>query len=229
MKMKHTILTLLLALIGLSAYADEITVYDGIEESFYVPFYGHNASNGTRSQYIIPADLLVNVDGCNITKLTFYSPSNYASRSFDEGVTVYLKEVGYTTFASTAFEDWSSMTPVYTGTIGVNSDCQMVINFDSPYSYSGGNLMIGFQVTTWGTTSQYVRWYGASATYGTGWYENAGDGHSWSGSGIKQSIVPKTTLTYEESNTTCPRPTNLTASVTNGHTATVTWESGFTS
>ena len=59
--MKHTILTLLLAFIGLGAYADEITVYDGTEEAFNVPFCGNNASNGTRSQYIIPADLLVNV------------------------------------------------------------------------------------------------------------------------------------------------------------------------
>jgi hypothetical protein len=229
MKIKQTILTLLLTFIGLGAYADEITVYDGTEESFYVPFCGYNASNGTRSQYIIPADLLVNVEGCNITKLTFYSPSNYASRSFDEGVTVYLKEVNYTTFSSATFEEWSSMTPVYTGTIGVGSDSHTVIDFDSPYSYNGGNLMIGFQVTTWGTTSQYVRWYSVNATYGTGLYENAGTDHSWSGSGIKQSSVPKTTLTYEESNTTCPRPTNLTASVTNGHTATVTWESDFTS
>lgn len=229
MKMKQTILTLLLTFFGLSAYADEITVYDGTVEAFNTPFCGYNASNGTRSQYIIPADLLANVEGCDITKLTFYSPSNYASRSFDEGVTVYLKEVGYTTFASTTFEDWSSMTPVYTGTIGVGSDSHTVIDFDSPYSYNGGNLMIGFQVTTWGTTSQYVRWYSVESTFGTSLYENAGTDHSWSGSGTRQSYAPKTTLTYEEASTTCPKPANLTASVTNSHTATLTWESDFTS
>ena len=68
--MKQTILTLLLAFIGLNAYADELTVYDGTDTSADVPFYGYGAANGTRSQYIIPADQLTNANGCDITKLT---------------------------------------------------------------------------------------------------------------------------------------------------------------
>lgn len=230
MRTKQILLTLLLTLFAVGIWADDLTVYDGTDYTYNVPFSGKTANNGTRSQYIIPADQLTAVDGFDITKLTFYTYSGYASRSFDEGVTVYLKEVSYTTFSSPEiFEDWSSMTQVYTGTIGVNSDCQMVINFDFPYSYNGGNLMIGFQVTTWGTSSQYVKWYSESATFGTGLYEDADTEHSWSGTRKRQSGVPKTTLTYEESNPSCPKPSNLTASVSNSHTATLTWESDFTS
>ena len=230
--MKQTILTLLLAFIGLNAYADELTVYDGTDTSTDVPFYGYGAANGTRSQYIIPADQLTNVNGCDITKLTLYSSDQ--SKSFDEGVTVYLKEVDYSKFTTypAVLEDWSTMSAVYTGTIAVVNN-QMVINFDSPYTYNGGNLMIGLQVTTWGTSKAFVYWYGVKQPAGTydyySLYNNAETDHSWKDYVFRVTFAPKTTLTYEEASTTCPKPANLTASVSNSHTATVTWESDFTS
>ena len=231
MRTKLTLLILLLSFIGLSAYADEITVYDGTDTSTDVPFYGYGAENGTRSQYIIPADQLTAMNGCDITKLTLYSSDT--SKSFDEGVTVYLKEVDYATFTTypAVLEDWSSMTAVYTGTIAVVNN-QMVINFDSPYTYNGGNLMIGFQVTTWGTSKAFVYWYGVKQPSGTydyySLYNNAETDHSWKSYVFRVTFGPKTTLTYEESNTSCPKPANFTVSVTNSHTATVTWESDFT-
>lgn len=228
MKMKQTILTLLLALIGLSAYADELTVYDGTATNSHIPFYGLYADYGMRNQFIIPANQLTNMNGCDITKLTFYS-SNKESQSYDEGVTVYLKEVSYTTFSSTpTFEEWNSMSAVYTGTISV-SNSQMVIDLTSPYSYEGGNLMIGFQVTTWGTTGTSISWYGVGQTSGSSAYNKANSSHTWESSVSTEAFIPKTTLTYEEASTTCPKPANLTASVTNSHTATLTWESDFTS
>lgn len=232
MKAKRILLALLLAVFAVGAWADELTVYDGTDTSTDVPFYGYGAKNGTRSQYIIPASQLTNVNGCDITQLTLYSSDT--SKSFDEGVTVYLKEVDYATFTTypAVLEDWSSMSVVYTGTIAVVNN-QMVISFDSPYTYNGGNLMIGLQVTTWGTSYAFVYWYGVNQPSGTydyySLYNNAETDHSWKSYVFRKTFAPKTTLTYEESNATCPKPENLTASVTNSHTATVTWESDFTS
>lgn len=228
MKMKQTILTLLLALIGLNAYADELTVYDGTSLNNHIPFFGVYADYGMRNQFIIPANQLTDMNGCDITKLTFYS--NTESQSYDEGVTVYLKEVNYTTFSSATFEEWSSMTTVYTGTISVSNN-QMDINLTFPYSYGGGNLMIGFQVTTWGTACTGISWYGVNQASGvnTSAYNKANSSHTWSSDVTPEAFIPKTTLTYEETSTTCPKPSNLTASVSNSHTATVTWESDFTS
>ena len=232
MKARITLLTLLLTLLAIGTRADELTVYDGTDTSTDVPFYGYGAKNGTRSQYIIPADQLTNVNGCDITKLTLYSSDQ--SKSFDEGVTVYLKEVDYSKFTTypAVLEDWSTMSAVYTGTIAVVNN-QMVINFDSPYTYNGGNLMIGLQVTTWGTSYTFVYWYGVKQPAGTydyySLYNNAETDHSWKDYVFRVTFAPKTTLTYEEASTSCPKPANLTASVSNSHTATVTWESDFTS
>ncbi len=228
MKIKQTILTLLLTFIGLSTYADEITVYDGTSLNNHIPFFGVYADYGMRNQFIIPANQLTDMNGCDITKLTFYS--NTESQSYDEGVTVYLKEVNYTTFSSATFEEWSSMTTVYTGTISVSNN-QMDINLTSPYSYGGGNLMIGFQVTTWGTACTGISWYGVNQESGvnTSAYNKANSSHTWSSDVTLEAFIPKTTLTYELTSTSCPKPSNLTVFVSNSHTATVTWESDFTS
>ena len=197
----HLVQSAFMLLLALTAFlveanADELTVYNGSNTNSYVPFYGYYADYGTRSQFIIPATMLTDLDGGEINKITFYSSS--ASASFNQGVTVYLKEVDYTTFASAALEDWSSMTAVYTGTIGV-SNSQMVINLTSPYSYDGGNLMIGLQVTTWGTSCPSISWYGVNQTSGTytAVYNNANSSHTWNNTINSQNFIPKTTFTYE--------------------------------
>ena len=117
---------LLFTFLGGAGAQETLTVYDGTNTSNYVPFYGLYADYGTRSQFVIPAADLSNMAGGTITNLTFYSSN--ASKSYDEGVTVYLKEVDYTTFASATLEDWSSMIAVYTGTIGVSSDKKWKLN-----------------------------------------------------------------------------------------------------
>lgn len=224
MKMKQTILTLLLALIGLNAYADEITVYDGTSLNNHIPFFGVYADYGMRNQFIIPANQLTDMNGCDITKLTFYS--NTESQSYDEGVTVYLKEVNYTTFSSATFEEWSSMTTVYTGTISVSNN-QMDINLTSPYSYGGGNLMIGFQVTTWGTACTGISWYGVNQASGvnTSAYNKANSSHTWSSEVTPEAFIPKTTLTYEGSSTpaSIPAPTQLTCTAQTSTYVTLSW------
>ena len=229
MKARRTILSLLLILVGMGVWADEetLTVYeDGADQTYFTPFSASSAANGTRSQFIIPADQLTAMNECEISSLTFYA--NKESVSFDEGFTIYLKEVDYDKFSSSIFEDWSSMTAVYTGTIGI-SNSQMVIKFDTPYTYNGGNLMIGFYVTTWGNSYSYVKWDGFKSSTLTAIYNDADSEHNWKSTNSPSYFIPKTTFTYEAPNASCPKPSNLTASVTNGRTATVTWESEFTS
>lgn len=230
--MKHKQLTLLLLLLlllvgGGRIAADEITVYDGEDTTSEIPFYASFAKSGIRSQFIIPADQLTNVNGCDITKLTFYSSS--ASASFDEGVTVYLKEVDNATFTTypAVLEDWSSMTAVYTGTISVSGNL-MVINFDSPYTYNGGNLMIGLQVTTWGDSTGFIYWYGVKQPLGqdayTAVYNYAESDHTWKSNTILQKFLPKTTLTYEETNpSSIHAPTKLTCTAKSSTSITLSW------
>lgn len=203
---------------------ETLTVYDGTNTNSNVPFYGYYADYGTRSQFIYPATELSEMTGATISQLTFYAST--ASASFDEEVTVYMKEVENTTFATAALEDWSSMTSVYTGTIGI-SDNQMVIVLSSPYTYNGGNLMIGFQVTTWGSSCPGTSWYGQNQTSGTytAEYNNANSSHTWSTTVSRSAFLPKVSFEYQAGEVTCATVRGLTAvdSLTTSTSVTLNW------
>ena len=142
-------------------------------------------------------------------------------------MTVYLKEVDYTTFETATLEDWSSMSAVYTGTIGV-TDNKMEIELTTPYDYGGGNLMIGFQVTTWGTNYAGISWYGVNQANGTNTavYNNAYSSHTWSSNVSLVAFIPKTTFTYELATGTCDAPATVVADPILAHEATLTWTGG---
>ena len=230
MRSKHLLLMLLLALmapwVANAQGTETLTVYDGTNTNSYIPFNGLYADYGTRSQFIIPSGELEELVGGTIQKLTFYSST--ASTTYNEGVTVYLKEVDYTVFESAALEDWSTMTAVWTGNLTV-SDNQMEIVFSSPYTYNGDNLMIGFQVTEWGSSCPSIAWYGVNQTTDTytAAYNNANSSHTWSSSIYRQNFLPKTTFTYTPgSGATCDKPETLDVSSVSAHGATLTWTGG---
>ena len=182
------------------------------------------ADYGTRSQFIIPSDAITDMAGGSIEKLTFYTST--ASVSFDEEVTVYLKEVNYSTFADATLEDWSSMEGVYVGTLTV-SDNQLEIILDTPYLYGGDNLMIGFQVTNWGTACPSISWLGEGQAETTALYNNANGSHVWSTTVTKAQFLPKTTFEYTPGGEApaVAKPKNLTVNYTGGTTAEVSWTS----
>ncbi len=215
---------LLLSAVGWARAQVELTVYDNTTTNNNVPFYALYADYGTRSQFIIPSDAITDMAGGSIEKLTFYTST--ASVSFDEEVTVYLKEVNYSTFADATLEDWSSMEDVYVGTLTV-SDNQLEIILDTPYLYGGDNLMIGFQVTNWGTTCPSISWLGEGQAETTALYNNANGSHVWSTTVTKAQFLPKTTFEYTPGGEApaVVKPKNLTVNYTGGTTAEVSWTS----
>ena len=227
MKKKSLLLILLLALlVPWAANAQEtLTVYDASNTNGYIPFYGLYADYGTRAQFIIPASKLEDLAGGSIQKLTFYSSTT--SKDFDEEFTVYLKEVNYTTFEANSMEDWTTMTAVWTHTVSISGN-QMEIEFDTPFDYNGGNLMIGFHVTDWGTVCPTTNWYGENQTSGTytAVENHANQSHTWSSTYSRQTFIPKTTITYDPPQITCNKPETLVADPVNAHDATLTWTGG---
>ena len=215
---------LLLSAVGWARAQEELTVYDNTTTNNNVPFYALYADYGTRSQFIIPSDAITDMAGGSIEKLTFYTST--ASVSFDEEVTVYLKEVNYSTFADATLEDWSSMEGVYVGTLTV-SDNQLEIILDTPYLYGGDNLMIGFQVTNWGTACPSISWLGEGQAETTALYNNANGSHVWSTTVTKAQFLPKTTFEYTPGGEApaVAKPKNLTVNYTGGTTAEVSWTS----
>ncbi|MBR3573307.1 MAG: chitobiase/beta-hexosaminidase C-terminal domain-containing protein [Bacteroidales bacterium] len=196
-----------------------LTVNDGTTTNQYVPVYGYYCDNYSRGQFIIPAEDLTAMQNGFINKMTFYSSNkdiSWGTASFK----VYCGSTDETTLSALA--EWNGLEEVYSGSLSV-SDNQMVITFDNPYQYLGGNLLIGVNQTVTGTYSSST-WYGVAAP------EGASMGGYGEGSTInKQNFLPKTTFEYTPGTApSCLKPTGLAVNYTGGTTAEVSWTSDAT-
>ena len=179
-----------------SGVEDEVTVCDGTSYSQGIPMYGYAFDDYTKSECIIPASELTAMRGSIITSIVFYPKSAGTSDWLTTHQTVFLKEVTSTmlggsyngTSGATIVKEGSPLPRPITGS-------PYVIIFDTPYSYSGGNLLIGVYNTAEGTYND-VQWYGVQGNsyQGASAYGNGSSLGSVSYSSL--SFVPKTTFTY---------------------------------
>ncbi len=221
-KTRLSFLLLSLLLIAVGARADEITVNDGEATSSFVPVYGYYADAYTRSQFIIPAKDLVDASNSYITKMTFYSANstvNWGNAKFK----ISLSEPAVESFASDesyAFKE-DGLTEVFNGSLSVNNGV-MVVDFDTPYQYGGGNLLVDFSEIETGTYNSVV-WNGVNAEGGSVL------GYSYSSleainNNANMGFSPKVTFEYDANvDTDCLKPVDFAVSDVTAHTATLSW------
>ena len=216
---KSLFFIVLMAMFGpLAMNAQEtLTVCDGTATNDYVPIYGlYVDTQGQNSEFIIPAETqgMSDMVGGTISKLAFYITNNPGSWG-SPTVQVYMGEVEGTTLSS--INGPSNFTTVWTGTLS-NQNATMEITLSEPYTYEGGNLLIGMYVQTKSSTYKTTTFSGIAAESGASRY------NSGSGSGTAQSFIPKTTFTYEPAQQGgCAKPTGFAVNYNGGTTATVTW------
>lgn len=188
---------------------------DGTATNNYVPIYGYYADNYQRSQFIYPASLIAEAGipvGASITSMTFYL--SQTSVNLTSTFQANIMETEATTLSSFL----SGATNVYESTVTIANN-QMVIDFNAPYVYNGGNLLVEFKGITKGNYSQ-TSFYGISA-----------DGASVSGnnyssveavSASARNFMPKVSIAYCLIFEACPQVTDLVAEpdIT---TATISW------
>ena len=137
-----------LAFVGVAKAQLTLTVNDGTTTNDYVPIYGLYVDDYLRCQYVQPAADLSQMIGGTINSLTFYL-SRLASASWgDANFQVYLKEVESTSIST--FIDPATATMVYDGSLD-GTQSTMTVTFSTPYTYTGGNLLIGFDNTVEGS------------------------------------------------------------------------------
>ena len=221
MKRKSLLFLLLLALIAPWAAnaQNTLTVCEGTATNAYIPVYGYYAdTEGCNSEFIIPSSELGALNGGVISSMTFYLASP-ASAAWGAEFQVYLGTVEGTTLSANLGPD--DFTVVYTGVLD-GTGSTMVVTFDNPYAYNGGNLLVGTIITAEGSYKS-ATFNGIEAT-GAAYYSYEG----WSGIvGGVQNFIPQTTFTYTGGTAvTCFKPKNLAATLTpgNGTVATLTWE-----
>ncbi len=210
----------------IASAAVELTLNDDIKTSNYLPFYGYKANAASNhGQFIIPSTSLTSVIDNNITKLTFYNSTssvNFGTVTYK----VYLKEVSFTSFGTAEFVDWASMTEVYSGSLTITGN-KMEIILDTPFTYGGDDLMVGFYQTATGTASAYAdTWVGATASEYTGVYSYL---YSSTPYYYRTQFLPKTTITYLPIISSTPKPKFLSAANITNNSVQLSWTSTATS
>ena len=188
------ILFLMLALFGSTSFlrADELTVHDGTANNGYIPMYGGYFDDYTKSEFVFPASELADMNGGTITSMKFYVHSIGSANGWTSTQQVFLKEV-----ASASLDAYSGLegaTIVYEGSLTAPSGVgEMEITFTTPYTYNGGNLLVGVYNITDGTY-QFVYFFGENVTGASGSAANSSslDGVSFT----QRNFLPKTTFTY---------------------------------
>lgn len=141
------LLMLLTAPLAVSAQ-ETLTVYEGTQTSQLVPAYIFYFDDFTRSQFVVPATALSEMNGGEISSVTFYTTSDNVPYTAVSATDVYIKEVDYT--AISAFEPKTNATMVFSGYLSVtsvNGGGELTVTFNEPYQYQGGNLLIGCENT----------------------------------------------------------------------------------
>ena len=226
---KTNLLILLMAIfMPWQARAQEtLTVYNGEATSAYIPMYGNYFDDYTKSECIIPASELTDMEGGTITAITFYAET-VGTRTW-EGTNqkVFLKEVSGTTLGG-SYSGMTDAVIVFDGllTMPTTSTDGYTITFSEEYVYNGGNLLIGVYNDDDGSYNN-VKWYGVNnLTSGVSAYGSNGSSLA-NVSYNAQGFLPKTTFIYAPAGGVgCAKPKNFNAVGITAHEATLTWTAG---
>ena len=197
-----------------TAWGEELTVYDNTDTHNMIPLYGDYAdTQGSNSEFIIPATELGAMVGKIITGLKFYL-SSPATDEWGAVYKVYLKIVEETTIDELTGPD-ASTSVVYTGALD-GTGTEMEIVFNEGFPYSGGNLLVGTYVQTAGNykDAEFYGLYTGNTEWGTSY--NSDDDNT-------EGFLPKTTFIYETASS-CLKPTGVIAVATNV-AASISWSS----
>ncbi len=212
--MKKLLRFLMLAVLFLpfALQAQTLTVCEGTVSNEYVPFQGYNADYAQHNQMIYPASMLTDLNGETILQMEFYidpNASNGTNTAADRlGTwTVSLGETTETTLSG--LDNTTPLTQVYQGYFDCSTGI-LTVEFNSPYLYNGGNLLVDLDHAA----ASWNRWYflGVEATGASYTYNN------------QRNFLPKTTFTYGNP-PTCFRVSGVSidASQTTSNSLTLTW------
>ncbi|MBQ4138814.1 MAG: fibronectin type III domain-containing protein, partial [Muribaculaceae bacterium] len=221
-KLLFTLVALALGAFSSLNAQNSLTVYDGGATSAYVPVYGFYADAYQKVDMIMPAADLSEMEGGTITNITWYLATP-AEAVWGGNFQIYLKEVAETT--PTAYADVTDATLVYEGPLDGTAE-KLSIEFTTPYTYQGGNLLIAVRQTETGT-------YKGATFKGSEVAGAALQGYSYSSLDAAnmnvRDFLPHTMFDFTPgSGVVYYKPKNLQVTNIGTDAATLTWEPGST-
>ena len=227
--MKKTLRSLLLLaalMVPWAASAQEtLTVGETPDTTYHrFPIWGIFSDYGYISESIYPADLIDEMTSGTITGLTFYLSTTVPDQ-FGETFELRLTEVDNNIHPATAFLG-NDGDLVWTGTVNCSNNL-LVLEFDEPYTYQGGNLLMNMRsLGGSGCPQPYFHGIKMNGIVTTGC--DASSTHEMptapNASSYNSNFLAKCTFEYTAGSTTvCRKPGNLTVSDITAEGATFSW------
>ena len=198
-------------------FCEDVTVVEGSTTNANIPLRPYYLdSYNQHTQLIYTATDMAELEGMQITSMTFYTSFNY---TFDE--TPAVVKLGSTTLdnLTDAYASTDGMTTVSNALINIANN-KWVITFDAPYTYTGGNLLIDITTTNNGECSgSTANFYGRTATANVSRYMSG----SSNTVGTASTYQPKVNFTYCAAVDACPAVAEIEVSDESENGATVEW------
>jgi len=189
--------TLVAALMMLSASAETLDLYNSDAYTYLMPINTYTYEVvGTKSQTLYLASDLASMAGKQIKSLTYYTDENGCY--MDGGkVDFYVGETELVGLDDYVTEGLTKVATV-SMTRDNNDTVKIVINFDTPYTYNGGNLVVSTEVVEAGNDDGMTYFMGQETNY------NSAIAFRW-GSLEPRQFLPHTTFEFGEGGDT-PEP-----------------------
>ena len=214
-KFLRTLMLAAVMLLPMASHAQTmyLTVCDSTASSDKVPFDGYNADADQHNQMIYPASMLTDMDGETILEMVFYINPNASNGSNTAESrlgtwTVSLGETSATTLSG--LDNTTTLTQVYQGYFDCSTGT-LTLEFDMPYQYNGGNLLVDLNHSA----ASWNRWYFLGTTTTSDMSYNSYQEESY-------TFLPKATFTYGQP-PACFKVQNATASTVGSNSVTLTW------
>lgn len=179
---------------------DRLTVNEGNETNENVVIMGDYCcmSNPmSQTQFVIPADMLADMQYSTIKKLSFYSESD--SEEWDDAsFQIFITEVNTSDFVNKCeantvdFVNWNYMTQFYNGTLSIEHHVMTITpSFGGGFYYTNGNLVVGIRQNQTGDCHQGLEWHGVNTNTTQALYNTQLAGVQC------EEFLPKVTFAYE--------------------------------
>lgn len=164
--MKKIFTLIAVAMLALAAQAETLTVCEGEFYSGGIPVYGLWYDTPGMTQQIYPAEMLAEMNGGQITEITFYTLAAYSEDYADYVIAFYGGEVTLS-FIEVEQPYFTEATPmegakVVATLVPEAGGSELKFVLDEPYAYQGGNLLVQVEVTEAGSYGSTYFWGTAS-------------------------------------------------------------------
>jgi len=186
-------------LFGGKAFAQTIVV-NGTGTNQYVPMYNWYNDYGHRSEYIIPASYFSSAgitNGARLNSITLYRSATGSWTAKD--LTIKLTNTSTTDYSNTSFLGLNGTTVYTNSSYSGGSSSSYTFNFSSPFTYTGGSLVVHIYAGNGGTcasSSTASTWYGISSTSNYQACYASGSNSANATTGTRLNFLPKTAFSY---------------------------------